>query len=410
MKKIIIVLMGCVLVLVGVLFLLFNNKDKNKDNKEIVKADFNSKLIDVINKENSDNYLISPYSIEMALRMLSEGTDTTTYKEIDDLIGKREMPTFASEKRISVANALFLRDKYKDIIKDNFVNTLKQKYDAEVLIDKYKTPDKINNWVSKKTYKMIDKIIDTVDKDFVLGLANALVINLEWKHQFECDSTSAYKFNNGEKTYDVEMMHNEFRSDIKYLNDKDIKGIILPYFVYDDKGEINYDEEGIALEFIGLMPNDINKFLNEFTTKGFDEITNSFKSVQAKEKVNLAIPRFKYDYSLDLMGVLKILGVSEIFSSYADFTRIFGEIGDLYISDAIHKTHIELNETGTKAAAVTYFGMKASAMIEDNKVIDITFDKPFVYVIRDTKTKEMLFFGVVYNPTAWTKTTCNGGK
>ena len=409
MKKIFIIITGCVLVLLTVvLIFLFKDKDKVK---VVVRKDFNSKIINTVNianKEVQDNYLISPYSIEMALRMLSEGTDTTTYKEIDDLIGKRVMPVFSSEKRISVANALFLRDKYKDITNKTFIDTLKEKYDAEVLIDKYKTPDKINNWVNKKTYEMIPKVLDEIDDSFVLGLANAIAIDVEWLNQFECESTSREKFTNKDKSYDVEMMHQEYRNNIKYLDNKDFKGVILPYNVYDSEGKVDYDGNGVKLEFIALLPNDINEFMNEYTFEYFNNITEAFKNINDNEKIELSLPRFKYDYSLDLIDVLEYLGVSEIFSSHADFTRIFGEVGDLYISDAIHKTHIELNETGTKAAAVTYFGMKANSMVDNDKVINIKFDKPFVYVIRDTESKEMLFFGIVYNPNVWSGSTCEG--
>ena len=83
---------------------------------------------------------------------------------------------------------------------------------------------------------------------------------------------------------------------------------------------------------------------------------------------------------------------------------------NIYVATAIHKTYIDLNEVGTKAAAVTYFGIEKSnaALPEDEKkTINITFDKTFIYMIRDVKTKEMLFFGVVDAPNTWKGTTCS---
>ena len=76
--------------------------------------------------------------------------------------------------------------------------------------------------------------------------------------------------------------------------------------------------------------------------------------------------------------------------------------------EAIHKTHIDLNENGTKAAAVTYFGMFKNTSIEpkEKEIINIEFNKPFIYIIRDPKTNEMLFFGVVYEPNKWIDSTC----
>ena len=83
------------------------------------------------------------------------------------------------------------------------------------------------------------------------------------------------------------------------------------------------------------------------------------------------------------------------------------EGSNFYVSDAIHKTYIDLNEKGTKAAAVTAFLVAGkSALPEELKTIEINFNKPFAYMIRDTKTKEILFFGVVYEPNKWKESTC----
>jgi serpin B len=79
----------------------------------------------------------------------------------------------------------------------------------------------------------------------------------------------------------------------------------------------------------------------------------------------------------------------------------------LYVSTAVHKTYIDLNEKGTKAAAVTYFGIESyNSMEPEKKQKEIKFNKPFIYMIRDKKTKEMLFFGVVEEPNKWKGQTC----
>ena len=78
-----------------------------------------------------------------------------------------------------------------------------------------------------------------------------------------------------------------------------------------------------------------------------------------------------------------------------------------YFDEAIHKTHISLNEKGTKAAAVTYFGLKAAtAMKDENKYIDIVFNRPFMYIIKDKDSNELLFMGTVYTPNKWHGNTC----
>ena len=83
-------------------------------------------------------------------------------------------------------------------------------------------------------------------------------------------------------------------------------------------------------------------------------------------------------------------------------------IDNLYVGEAIHKTHIDLNEKGTKAAAITYFGMfKNTSIIIEKENIEIEFNRPFIYIIKDSKTNEMLFFGVVYEPNKWNGSTCS---
>lgn len=83
---------------------------------------------------------------------------------------------------------------------------------------------------------------------------------------------------------------------------------------------------------------------------------------------------------------------------------------NIYISDAIHKTKIELSETGTKAAAVTAFIIsEASGIPKKYDFVSIEFNRPFIYIIRDKITKEIIFFGAVYEPNIWQGSTCTEG-
>ena len=90
----------------------------------------------------------------------------------------------------------------------------------------------------------------------------------------------------------------------------------------------------------------------------------------------------------------------------ADFTKIIDDV-PVHIGKAVHKTHISLNEKGTKAAAVTYFQLDRNAIINEKDRIDIKFDKPFMYFIRDNKSSELLFFGIVKEPNMWKGGTCS---
>lgn len=364
--------------------------------------------VNIIKKSHSDvNYLISPYSIEIALNMLREGASGVTKEEMDKVIGSRNIPNLSIQDKLNIANAIFVKDNYKNVINNSFYNNMKNKYDSEILYDKFTTPDVINNWVKEKTNKMIPKLLDSIDRDFVLGLANAIALDIKWQREFECDRTSSEVFTKKNNTpINVEMMHQNYKNSFyKYLKETDLEGIIIPYEEVENS-EVN-------LEFVAIMPKDINKYITELSDEKLRNIDNTFKVAGEKTEINLSLPRFTYEYDLKTFKAILInLGIKSVFDGgKADLTGIIEgakQQNNLYVNEAIHKTKIELMEKGTKAAAVTYFGMKDNAipMEEELERISLKFNKPFIYMIRDQKTKEILFFGTVYEPNLWNGTTC----
>ena len=387
---------------------------KENNRKYNTKNGFNIKLIkSTIKKEN---YLISPYSIEIALNMLKEGANGNTKDEIEKVLPNRKISDISIKNRVNIANSLFIKDKYKNTIKKDFKIALVDSYDSEVLYDEFKTPDVINEWVNKKTDGMIKKIINKMDDNFVLGVANAIAVDVEWAKQFDCNDTTKEKFtkDNG-KTINVEMMHNSYTTDsYKYLESKDAKGIIIPYKSYDSKtGKIDYDN-GRNLEFIGILPNkSVDEYIKDLTEDSLNNLIKSASGASSTYEIKLSLPRFKYEYSVDnFKDSLVKLGIKDAFDQYnADFSGIMkkSDMDDnLYVGTAIHKTYIDLNEKGTKAAAVTFFGIDSyAALPQDKEIVNIEFNRPFVYMIRDAKTKEMLFFGAVYEPNLWDGKTCS---
>ena len=371
-------------------------------------------MLQVVNSKEKDNYLISPYSIEIALNMLKEGAEGETYNQINNVVKNRNIPVFDEKNKISVANALFIKDSEKKGISDNYVNKLQTYYRTDLIVDKFRNPDKINNWVNEKTYGMIPKILNEISPDFVLGIANAVALDVEWYDQFECVNTTSVDFTNTTGTKKIEMMHNSLNTD--YLKTKDEIGIVLPYNSYTSSGKVDYDdkEDSIKLEFVAIMPlkKDIRNYINDLNEKKFNEIINGFKTTTNNQEIVLSIPRFEYDFdNKHFMYDLMDLGIKDVFNpELSDLSRMkkSNNIDRLYVSEAIHMTHISLNEKGTKAAAVTYFGVDKATALEDKKEkIDITFNNPFMYMIRDSKTKEILFFGVVENPNEWKGSTCS---
>ena len=401
-----IVLFIIVVMLIVCACIIFTKSMKNEKEEDTMDSSFNINIIKKFHKfDGNRNYLISPYNIEIALNMLRDGASGKTKDEIDKLIGNRKINNLEEKDKIGIANGVFIKDIYKNNVKESYYDKLNSKYKADIIYDEFIKPDKINNWVNEKTYGMIPKLLNQMNKDYVMGLASALAIDVKWLSDFECTSTQEEDFTKIDNSkIKVEMMHKTLDTNsFKYIYEDDIKGIIMPYE--------KMDNEAIDLEFIALMPKDINSFINNLTEDKLTNVIKNSKETSNKMHVNLSIPRFKYDYNADkFIDILQELGIQEAFDRVnANFKNMIEIKENVYVGEAIHKTHIELNEVGTKAAAVTYFGMfKATGMLDkDYEEIDIKFNKPFVYLIREKNTNELLFFGVVFEPNIWKGSTCS---
>ena len=381
-----------------------NKKDPFEGQNITLSNDYNIDIIKLFNiSAGKNNYLLSPYNIEIALNMLRDGADGNTKKELDKVLGNRVINNVSVKDKIGIANGVFIKNMYKNDVLEEYYNILKTKYNSELIYDDFYTPDKINNWVKEKTNDMIPKILDNMNPNFVMGLASALAIDVKWLSGFDCSITNSQEFTkiNGEKV-SVEMMHDSYKyGSYKYLKNDDAIGIILPY----QKEE----NSNVELEFVGILPNkDIDTYINELTNDKLNNLLNSAKTASNDFHVNLSLPRFKYDYNEgNFKEILKYLGIRDAFDTIkANFKKMVKV--DVYVGEAIHKTHIELNEIGTKAAAITYFGLDLKAALEEPKYeeVSVVFNKPFMYMIREKNTKEILFFGTVYEPNIWNGTTC----
>ena len=358
-------------------------------------------------KHDNNNFLISPYSMTIALEMLRDGAKGETSEEIDNLLqGVEQIKQINIQNRIATANGLFIKEKYKNEIQDSYYSLIKNTYGGDILYDKFESPKIINDWVTKNTKEMIKDPIDSIDPDFILGIFNALAIDVEWFHQFKCDSTTEETFISGDNEYKVEMMHQEYDYNAKYFETDNSKGVILPYKTYDEEG--NEAEEGTSLEFIGILPNiDLADYIDFHFSDDYVNLDKLAKDVSEETKLELSLPRFEYRYTFeDFANALKAEGINSAFTDEADFSGISKE-NDMKVGSAIHETYIKLGETGTKAAAITGFSLVGNALEPDDyERIEIEFNKPFLYLIRDSKTKEILFIGGVYKPNIWNGPTC----
>ena len=190
------------------------------------------------------------------------------------------------------------------------------------------------------------------------------------------------------------------------------------FLLYDDEEVKAFAKDlkeynGTTLQYIGIMPKNISldSYIEQMNSKELNTIITNLKEIKLENfkegvvtKVIGYIPLFKFDYELDLINDLKELGITDIFD--INKSDLSGMIDNTAVIDSVsHKANIEFSNEGIKAAAVTQLGGLGSTscgFVYDYDVpvetIDLTFDNPYLFLIRDKNSGEIWFTGTVYNP------------
>lgn len=355
------------------------NISLNKNNK------FDYKFIKEI--DSNDNSLVSPLSMAYLLSMIQSGAKGNTLNELNIALDNYDLqPMENIDSKISMANSMWINNKYKNDINNTFATALKINYHSEVLYDEFINADNINKWVSEKTYNMINELFpsDSVNSvDTIMALVNAIGINFKWDEEFDCNKTTMGNF----LDKNVYMMN----SNEKYLESDYYTGFIKDYEKLSDNSQY---------EFIGLLPKkDIQDVINNISN---DVIKNSITESEA----HIQIPRFKYEYNVNnVKGILESLGIKDMFNK--EKANFGGIAEDIYVSSIVQKTYIDFMESGTKAAASSGGAFDITSAAEEKEVI---FNKPFVYLIRKKESNNIYFIGIVNTPIEYdeTKDVCEG--
>lgn len=355
-------------------------------------------------KENGTekNSVMSALSAYYALGMLSLGAEGKTEDELEKALGldsddaalvcKELMDVFetltqCSKTKLSIANAAFYSDKLKISDSDTF-KELARFYKAGAYrgeLSTTKAREFINAWASEKTDKMIPELFtENLDEDTVLLLINAILLDAKWAVPFDnfgMENTMNFTNPKGVKST-VSALIDE-RS-IEYIKTKDVTGAILDYS--DNR-----------LKFAAFMPSDgdMKGFLNSLDAEEFTNLVSSAK----KGRCLLKMPKFSIESSIELNDILKSMGVKTAFDPNKADLSDFGRCGNgnVYVSRVFQKAKIDVDEEGTKAAAVTAIAaMNTTALREPP--IPITIDHSFFYCVYDSETNVPLFMGVVSEP------------
>ena len=267
-----------------------------------------------------------------------------------------------------VDNGLTLQEKFKNTVSDSFGAEV----EAVDFSDAEKTCDVINSWCDKNTEGLIPKIItpDLINDNTELCLTNSLYFESGWSGEPWNVSDTEESFGKKEKT-----KYMTCTGDRYYENDK---------ATAFDRDYAN------GLSFIGILPNDEG----DFNLEDLD-IGGLLKSTPEYDEVDCKMPKLNFETSTVLNDMLSSLGLDNLFSSNADFSGIADQ--NVNVDMILQKTKLELDENGTKAAAVTAVTMECmSATVEKEPIIKtVELTRPFAFLIYDRSNDEILFIGKV---------------
>ena len=363
---------------------------------------FAFRLYDKLLKQDPNtNVFVSPTSISFALAMTYNGAGGKTREamarvlDIEGLTLDEVNSAFANQQRgpaqadpkvqLNIANSLWAR---KGItLKPDFLQRTKQHYDATVTTLDFRdprAPDTINAWVKQKTNNLIDSIVDRISSDKVLFLINAIYFKGQWQQEFEKAQTKQAPFHllNGQQK-EVPLMTQTGK--YVYFEDKDFQAVSLPY----GTGRVS------MYVFLPAPNTTLADFQKTITSENWENWMGHFRFAPG----TVMLPRFEVTYEANLNEVLKALGMAEAFDpAAADFSGIMNSSERIYISEARHKAFAQVNEEGTKAAAVTSIGVSTTSVTIEPKPFVMRVDRPFFFAIRDNASGALLFMGSVVDP------------
>jgi serine protease inhibitor len=365
-------------------------------------------LRELVAASDSPNVFLSPLSASMALGMTMNGADGETWSQMRDALGFGGMDEAAintayrdliglllgldSRVRFGIANGIWA-DRSVSLL-PAFVERVRTYFDAEARAVDFHDPatmDAINRWVSNATNGRIDPMLRAIPHTVVMYLINAIYFKGDWRHQFRQSRTAPAPFILADgSTRAVDMMAGEVGYRVLLGGGPGgASAVELPYArdAFAAVALLPPPDQSIRDFVAGLDPVAWTDLVMALDERARDEDTS-------RQGILVRLPRFQVEWEDSLIGPLRALGMTDAFDrNRADFGRMTGARG-LYITEAFQKTFLRVDEEGTEAAAATAIGMGIVSAPPS-----ITFDRPFLFAIRERFSGTILFIGIIGDPT-----------
>lgn len=352
--------------------------------------------------DQEQNQFFSPYSICSALSVLDVGAGGETKAELESMLGianlndwNQQMQLYLSkdwgkDTKVLTGNSLWISPTMNcaENMEEDFLAPVLfyyegEAFEADFAHDGLGVVKQMNQWVDQHTDGMIPQFKEQVDQDTVLSILNAVYFEGKWESPFKGEDTlpdATFINGNGEAEKDIPMMCQE-QVKLRYIETDTVRGVELPYKNSTVVMDVLLPRNGEGVELYHQMS------VEEQTA-----LWASFDEAQEEEITELRLPAFTMDITVENMPeILKELGMNSAFSENADLDKI-GK--DVYVSEVAHRAKIEVNEEGTRAAAVTEI-VAVEGCMETLESISFIVNRPFLYAIRDTETGMILFLGQI---------------
>jgi serpin B len=356
-------------------------------------------------RTQSGNLFFSPESISTDLAMTYAGARGDTAAEMaktlhftlppqrlhpamGGLLGDLNAPHDGYKLR--VANALWAQQGYTFL--DDFLKLTNSDYGAGFKQVDFKDATEaarltINQWVEQQTDNKIKDLLQpgVLSSRTRLVLTNAIYFKGDWQTQFDKAQTRDEDFHlSAAQNVKAPMMHRE--GGFNYFDGGTFQILEIPY-------------KSAELSMIVLLPNDVGGMFALEQSLTAPNTRQWLGQLRPVPKVIMTLPKFKMTQQFELQDTLGAMGMTLAFDAHADFSGMTGN-REFYISAAIHKAYIDVNEEGTEAAAATAVVMRSMmARMQQPAPPVFRADHPFIFLIRDNRSGGILFMGRVTDPT-----------
>ena len=348
-------------------------------------------------ENKKENIFFSSPSIYGAFSILHEGARGDTAEEMQNVFGflgddDRRIGFYSymdalgqknnDENALSMANALWLANDFVPL--PEYIKTAKTFYSSSVDSVNFATDEgvnRINDWTKLKTQEKIKELLKpgSTDPTTRMVITNAIHFEGSWEHPFDVEDTYQTDFEvDSENKVTVQMMTYPHKMSIKHMATENMQMLQMPY-------------KGNDFSMLILLPSSMDDMQSVEGSLTLENLNLWKDSLSSLRGIVIHIPKFTLETEYDLTESLPEMGMPSVFGP-ADLSGITGHKG-LFVSEAIHKAFVDVNEKGTEAAAAT------AVVLDESGGAEFRADHPFIVMIQDNETGSILFMGKVVDPT-----------